>query len=62
MSPWLIVTTGWPAATAAAAILLARATAHPVTDAIVATSALALVGGALLGLRTRQRPGRRSTS
>ena len=62
MSPWLIVTAGWPAATATAAVLLARATAHPGTDAIVATSALALVVGALLGLRARQGPGRRSTS
>ncbi|MGO8826421.1 MAG: hypothetical protein ACLQU9_14455 [Acidimicrobiales bacterium] len=59
MSPWLIVIVGWPAVTSAVAGL----TAHPVTDATVAAAtALALGSGVLLRLRSRERPGRRSTS
>jgi len=39
-----------------------RVAVHPVTGVTVAISALALGSGVLLRLRSRERPGRRSTS
>jgi hypothetical protein len=63
VSPWLIVSAGWPAAASGAAGLLSAAATHPGTDAIVAAAAaLALGTGVLVGLRARERPRRRSTS
>ena len=62
MSPWLIVSAGWPAAAGGAAGLLSAAATHPGTDAIVAAVALALGTGVLVGLRARRRPRGRSTS
>jgi len=61
VSPWLIVSAGWPAAASGAAGLLSAAATHPGTDAIAA-AALALGTGVLVGLRARERPRRRSTS
>ena len=55
MSPWLIVSAGWPAAASGAAGLLSAAATHPGTDAIVAAAALALGTGVLVGLRARER-------
>jgi len=62
VSPWLIVSAGWPAAASGAAGLLSAAATHPGTDAIVAAAASALGTGVLVGLRARERPRRRSTS
>ena len=62
MSPWLIVSAGWPAAASGAAGLLAAAARHLVTGAIVAAAALALGTGVLAGFRARHRPRRGSTS
>ena len=62
MTPWLIVSAGWPAAASGAAGLLSAAATHPGADAIVATAALALGTGVLVGLRARERVRSRSTS
>jgi len=62
MSPWLIVTAGWPAAPRIAANLLSRTAAHPETCWVVTSVALALGTGVLIALRSRERQGPRSTS
>jgi len=62
VSPWLIVSAGWPGAASGAAGLLSAAATHPGTDAILVAAALSLGTGVLVGLRARERPGRRSTS
>ena len=62
MSPWLIVTLGWPAGPATLAAVLNRVAANPTADAIVVTAIPATVGVVLLGCRVRLRPRRRSTS
>ncbi|MGO9855116.1 MAG: hypothetical protein ACLPYY_08760 [Acidimicrobiales bacterium] len=62
MSPWLITTTSWPAATAVLVRALAGAAADPLTSTGAAMALLLLGGAVLLGLRSRARRSRRSTS
>jgi len=62
VSPWLIVSAGWPGAASGSADLLSAAATHPGIDAIVAVAALSLGAAVLVGHRARERPGRRSTS
>jgi hypothetical protein len=56
-APWLIVSTGWPAATAAVAGAMARVVAHRVLAAVaIAAAAAALVLGCSALLRFRGTP------
>ena len=62
MSPWLITTTAWPAATAVLVRVTARVVTDPAALALTATVPV-LLGAALLArLRTHARQDRRSTS
>ncbi len=58
MSPWLIVTGGWPAVLAAAASWVARAGVYLVPVAVTAAAALTFGCGSLLRRHLDHRPAR----
>jgi len=62
MSPWLIVTTGWPAVTAGHALAAAGTRLTVLAAGASVVGALILVSVALLRHRSRTGAGHRSTS
>jgi hypothetical protein len=64
VSPWLIVTTGWPAVTVTTGHALAGMGTGPLILAVSLLTATAATWGSVVLLRARNRPGmaRRSTS
>jgi hypothetical protein len=64
VSPWLIVTTGWPAMTSAAGHALVGTWARLLVPAMAALAVTAGTLGSVMWLRRRSRSGapRRSTS
>jgi hypothetical protein len=62
MSPWLIVTTGWPAVTAGHALAAAGTRPTVLAAGALVVGALILVSVGLLRRRSRTGAGPRSTS
>jgi hypothetical protein len=59
VTPWLIITTGWPTF---AFEIMARIATAPVTVTLAATGAALLISVAVVRLRARGHPSRRSAS